>query len=383
MVYCMIQNSTKVALNTCFFGDCRIVLRALADNGVKVQTCVTSPPYFGLRDYGVAGQLGAEKTIPEFIANLVEVFSLVWDVLADDGVLWLNLGDSMLPNKSEAMVPHRVAMALMGAGWICRQTIVWAKPNPMPESVRDRCTKSHEYVFMLTKSPKYYYDHNAIKTPAKNPKDDLRRMAQQAAKNKSIPVGMVNGLRPTSDKQHGRSRRHAGFNDRWDAMSKEERQSLGANRRSVWTVATQPYKGNHFATFPEALIEPMILAATSASGHCPECGKGWTRITEQSTKFCSGYGAAGRTADEVNAGGEWAGKQHGDNLKLGPVIATTTIGWQPSCDHAHTPVPGVVLDPFFGSGTTGQVALRHRRKYIGIELNASYEELQTKRCAIV
>lgn len=232
-------------MNKIFYGDCREIMRRWAEQGVKAQVCVTSPPYFGLRDYGVGGQLGLEQTPDEYVQNMVEVFRCVKDVLADDGTLWLNIGDSYAGSgkgrnadgthqeggkqgtsrgtvegrlikthapdckpKDLIGIPWRVALALQADGWYLRQDIIWSKPNPMPESVRDRCTKAHEYIFLMSKSPRYYYDH-------------------EASKEDAVTGG-----------------------------------GLKRNRRSVWTVATKPYKGAHFAVFPPALIEPCILAGS-------------------------------------------------------------------------------------------------------------------------
>lgn len=248
-------------------GDCVQSMRGLPDGSVN--TCVTSPPYFGLRDYGHDGQIGLEQTPDEFVAKLVEVFREVRRVLRDDGTLWLNLGDSYaaqggaqvqgtkqakgsqegawggetrkppvgIKAKDLIGIPWRVAFALQADGWYLRQDIIWHKPNPMPESVRDRCTKSHEYLFMLSKSPRYYFDSEAMKEPAdpKNHRDSR-------------------GIRRTAPG----STDHSGF--------KNGRHYETRNRRSVWAVTTKPYKGAHFATFPPDLIEPCILAGCPAGG---------------------------------------------------------------------------------------------------------------------
>jgi len=247
-------------------GDVRETLRALPEK--TVQTCVTSPPYFGLRDYGVDGQIGLEPTPAEYVEQMVQVFREVRRVLRDDGTLWLNLGDSYtgsannggeasktmqgtqaatgknLPSKGGAGlkpkdligIPWRVAFALQAAGWYLRQDIIWHKPNPMPESVRDRCTKAHEYVFLLSKSERYFYDHEAVREP-----EVCGRMRGPALHRDTVSTNGNSGLaRRESD----------GFR----------------NRRSVWTVATRPYKAAHFATFPSALIEPCILAGAPFDG---------------------------------------------------------------------------------------------------------------------
>jgi DNA modification methylase len=347
-------------MNKIEFGDCRETMRKWAVAGIKAQTCVTSPPYYGLRDYGTAkweggdkncdhvgakvnplkvggftgerlrkeggsenekylsykklcpdcnavrvdSQIGIEETPEEYIKSMVEVFRCVWDVLEDDGTLWLNIGDSYAGNNSQASnngragfgnarervvnrtgeglktkdligIPWMLAFALRADGWYLRQDIIWHKPNPMPESVQDRCTKSHEYIFLLSKSSKYYYDIESIH-------------------EQSIYAGDDRGSR-------GDSRRGT------EANSMSGKTGEFRNKRSVWTVTTKPYEGAHFAVFPTDLIEPCILAGA--------------------------------------------------------------------------PVGAVVLDPFMGSGTTAQVAQTLGRKYLGCELNPAYQQLQNKRLA--
>ena len=340
--------------NNCIIGDCRDSMRRLLRDGGTgaVQTIVTSPPYWGLRDYGVAGQIGLEQTMHEYIANMVEVFGLCRELLADDGTLWLNLGDTYAnnrgyqvastlmngdaTNKAQACggrgmkaediglkpkdlcgIPWRIAFALQDAGWFLRQDIIWHKPNPMPESVRDRCTKAHEYMFLLSKSEKYYFDQEAIKEDCKNPEGDLRRLAQQKADNKSAPTSKKNGIRPRApgninppkgqkayEGGDKRQRTKAGLLD-YAKRAKSAPDIQKINKRSVWTIATEPYAGAHFATFPTALVEPCILA----------------------------------------------GSRPGD----------------------------IVFDPFLGSGTTAQVAQQLGRKWIGCEMNANYLVLQNDR----
>lgn len=320
-------------MNTCLFGDCRDSMRQLIANKVKVQMCVTSPPYFGLRDYGVDGQLGLESTPREYVSNMVEVFRLVRELLAKDGTCWVNIGDSYassgtmnpgghkglslakerydgIPRKEEndtrmngslktvnrtipenlkpkdlIGIPWRLAFALQDDGWYLRQDIIWSKPNPMPESVKDRCTKAHEYIFLLSKSERYYFDYEAIK---------------EQAITAGQPMKMADGW-DTAPGAHGsfhRSGREKGKKN--NSVQMETR-----NKRSVWEVATQPYSGAHYATFPPALIEPCILA----------------------------------------------GSRPGD----------------------------IVLDPFLGSGTTGEVSQNLGRRWIGCELNGGNSHLQHKR----
>lgn len=394
--------------NHCYLGDCRDVMRKLIADGVRVQCIVTSPPYFGLRDYGVDGQIGLEKTLPDFIATMVEVFDLALDLLADDGTLWLNLGDSYATNggspntasgqgvpvswtnraqknrtkpngaikpKDLMGVPWRVALALQDAGWYLRQDIIWSKPNPMPESVRDRCTKAHEYLFLLSKAERYYFDQDAILEPCSE--NTHARLAQNVAAQigseranggaktngnmKAVCRGGSENAKPDTDPLHDREpvllcgepdripdqvavrvpgninppkgqlayeagderhRTKAGLlayaekarkladagsgtknNDSFDAAMAI--MPTKRNKRSVWTIATESYSEAHFATFPQALVEPCILA----------------------------------------------GSRPGD----------------------------IVFDPFMGSGTTAQVAQRLGRKWLGSELNPEYLKLQAAR----
>jgi DNA modification methylase len=345
-------------MNKIEFGDCRETMRRWASEGIKAQTCVTSPPYYGLRDYGTGkwvggdencdhvesenkhggqradrnqegykkkykdickkcnavredGQIGLEETPEQYIEAMVEVFRCVWDVLEDDGTLWLNIGDSYCgtrskgdwvdpknPNgrngqsvsKTEKLegykskdligIPWMLAFALRADGWYLRQDIIWHKPNPMPESVQDRCTKAHEYIFLFSKKQHYHFDHEAIKEEGVIPAGTLAAKGSAERQNQKG----VNA-RPPEYKEYDGQR----------------------NKRSVWTVTTKPYEGAHFAVFPTDLIEPCILAGA--------------------------------------------------------------------------PAGSVVLDPFMGSGTTAQVAQDLGRKYLGCELNPAYQPLQNKRLA--
>jgi site-specific DNA-methyltransferase (adenine-specific) len=256
-------------------GDVRERLADLP--AASVQCCVTSPPYWGLRDYGTDGQLGLEPTPDAYVASMVAVFREVRRALRDDGTLWLNVGDSFSDKQLQG-VPWRLAFALQADGWYLRSDIIWNKPNPMPESVTDRPTKSHEYVFLLTKSARYFYDAEAIKEPAKD----------WGTRDRTNWRGKVNS--PAGPQTGCTNANHA---------------ASGRNARSVWTITTQPYPDAHFATFPEALPERCIKAGT----------------------------------------------------KLGDTV----------------------LDPFAGSGTTGQVAVQLGRSFVGIELNAAYADLARTR----
>lgn len=340
-------------MNRVIFGDCRETMRDLKAQGVRVQCCVTSPPYYGLRDYGHPGQIGLEKTPAEYVAALVEVFEVVRELLADDGVLWLNLGDSYandakwggssggkhvqalhgntgigrgkkdtgLKPKDLVGAPWRVAFALQEAGWYLRQDIIWHKPNPMPESVTDRCTKAHEYLFLLTKSERYFWDAEAMQERATgalpgNQTHKHTTALEEGDEKHRTKAGLV------AYAQRQRSKRDSFKRDDSKRAEVMPGQAVGThrpdreesdwdtgmrNRRSVWTVPTQPYAGAHFAVFPAALIEPCVLA----------------------------------------------GSRPGD----------------------------VVLDPFMGSGTTAQVAQALGRQWIGCELNTEYAPLQQARTA--
>ena len=338
-------------MNLIEFGDCRETMRRWAAEGIKAQTCVTSPPYYGLRDYGRSGQIGLEETPQMYVDAMVEVFRCVWDVLEDDGTLWLNIGDTYynyrgrtdafckqtvaktkqdLPthsptrnNKLEGLkgkdligIPWMLAFALRADGWYLRQDIIWHKPNPMPESVKDRCTKAHEYIFLLTKSDRYHFDSAAIEEPIQDVTAlRMLRGVSDTHKNVNGAPGQtkhsMNQPRPNVRKEFDSSMGGGGTSFVGHSGYKKADGTLmikpTRNKRSVWTVNTKPYKGAHFAVFPEELIEPCILAGA--------------------------------------------------------------------------PTDGIVLDPFMGSGTTAAMALRLGRQYLGCELNEDYKPLQEERIA--
>jgi len=414
-------------------GDCKETLRQLPDK--SVHTCITSPPYYGLRDYGTAeweggdpdcehsishftdpkkpnvdrpsrkpedrkvcnkcgairtdSQIGLEDTPEEFIENLVEVFREVKRVLRDDGTLWLNLGDTywggkgasgqISADKQEARtntistkhshvggskqtrptdrthgiikpkdligIPWMVALALRADGWYLRQDIIWQKPNPMPESVKDRCTKAHEYIFLLSKSKKYYYDHEAVKQRTQDTVQGKR--GQTTFRNKTESM-----LKDRTWEHH-----YSVFGKR--------------NRHSVWKVPVRPFKEAHFAVYPPELIEPCILAGTSAKGCCSECGEPYKRLIETKRP----------PTRQVNARDVPGQERHGSLgvERFDEPIKTTTIGWELSCDCNADIVPCTVLDPFGGSGTTAAVALKHQRQAILCELNEDYVDIQPLR----
>jgi DNA modification methylase len=307
-------------------GDCREVLRALPEKSIN--SCVTSPPYWNLRDYGVAGQIGLEKSPADYVSEMVAVFREVWRVLKDDGTLWLNIGDSYsggggyspeapsnqgnqyvtnggksrdyrgralaigLKPKDLVGIPWMLAFALRADGWYLRSDIIWHKPSPMPESVTDRPTKSHEYLFLLSKSERYYYDAEAIKEDGSGVSGgaSFGKVNLDGPGARRISAEDNARIRGT-DKQRGHGRRHAGFNDRWDAMERAEQISGKVNKRDVWTVCPANFPEAHFAVFPPKLIEPCILAGCPDGGLVldPFCGAGTTPfVCQQQAVGCVG-----------------------------------------------------------------------------------------------
>ena len=328
-------------------GDCAQVLAGLPAG--SVHCAVTSPPYLGQRDYGMPGQIGLEKSPAEYVDRLVAVFAELWRVLRDDGTLWVNLGDKYngcggaggdygpgglkegqpkypglrvagLKQKDLIGVPWRVAFALQAAGWYLRSEVTWCKLAPMPENVQDRPAQATEKMFLLSKRPRYYYDNVAVEQKAES-----RRPSWGERKAAGEP--MRQGY---SQNKEGRV-----------SSYKIKDESATRNLWNYWLVGPDPYDEAHFATYPPALVRPCILAGTSAAGVCPACGAPYVRI-EASADFRPGC----------------------------------------ACE-AGDPVPPVVLDPFNGSGTTGEVAVSLGRRYIGIDLNPSYLELAHKRIGAV
>lgn len=396
----------------------------LADN--SVQCVITSPPYYGLRSYLGSDdplkeqEIGLEQSPEEYVAKLVAVFREVKRVLRDDGTCWVNLGDSYsgsgngsndyrdkgssisknndkykgqrpgiiggLKPKDLIGIPWRVAFALQADGWWLRSDIIWAKPNPMPESVTDRCTKSHEYLFMLTKSPKYYYDAQAILEPAAY---DGRKDTKYKGGPKDMSIGQHERWSNTIDTKYadddfvsmggagtnwvGHSAYHG--SDGRELFQRDGDGQPARNKRTVWVINTQPTNYAHFATFPEKLVEPCIKAGTSERGCCPKCGKPWQRVTEKQSSTPQ------RT-------GDWkaTGENHRNDIdRKGGFYDSESIttGWLPGCEcDAGEPVPCIVFDPFAGSGTVERVAIRLRRWSIGTELNYQYiREIATRRTA--
>jgi len=434
--------STDGAL-TIYHGDAAQVLSEMPDG--SVQTCVTSPPYWGLRDYGTAKweggdpecdhrqatirtrrnlaaaanacdggsrkaedrsdfgalglpyrdtcgkcgatridkQIGLEESPEEYVANMVEIFRGVRRVLRDDGTVWLNLGDSYagsmkgmgangkayggekqqtntgsigigrpdwsgtsLKPKDLCMIPARVALALQADGWWLRSDIIWAKTNPMPESVRDRPTNSHEHIFLLAKSARYWYDADAIRE------------------------GCISD-HPAGNKERMGSRGRIG-EEGWSLSNEKSLPAAGRNKRNVWTVNTQPFPGAHFAVFSEKLIEPCVLAG-SAARSCAECGAAWERVTQTEHKP-----HPNRYSKQADAG-QFDGQGYTETGGLGQAIETQTIGFRPTCDCDADTRPSLVLDPFGGAGTTLLCAYHQGRRAVMCELSEEYCELAKKR----
>ncbi len=363
--------------------------------------------HFCLRCRAWRGELGLEPTPELYVRHIAETFQEVRRVLRQDGTLWLVLGDSyagswgnqgrrkgrgtqrpingpsiqnlepyptrkhstgswvnghpVLKPKDLIGIPWRIALTLQADGWYLRSDIIWAKPNPMPESVTDRPTRSHEYVFLLTKNPRYYYDAEAIKEPVS-----------------------LKTLSARTTPRRGTRKESAGKRQKlW-----MERRGRGyplptRNKRSVWTIATQPYREAHFATYPTTLIEPCIRAGTSGRGCCPRCGAPWRRVVLKTSVRPIDY-----RGKWIVAGGQASGRRMLANVRArrdageahdNPFPPPKTLGWLPACTHGNNPVPCTVLDPFCGSGTTGVVALRLGRRFVGVELNPQYVEMARRR----
>lgn len=396
-------------------GDVLERLREMPDE--SVQCVVTSPPYWGLRDYGTEGMIGLEPTLAEHLAKLVEVFDEVRRVLRSDGTLWLNYGDSYagsparigygdqqkegaywkdangidpgngkrlpvkrgLATKQRFLMPARVALALQDSGWWVRSEIVWAKGlsfcptyagSCMPSSVTDRPTDSHEMLYLLSKAPRYFYDADAVREAHST---TPRRAIDASPQDKYGPSGRLNN-----------TRRGNTLADAYGGGPPGN--PAGRNLRTVWTINPQGYKEAHFATFPETLVRPCVKAGTSEHGACSECGAPWRRViaahqggsTGQSWHDHSQDAESGNVKNDLGGNVEYATYRRGK-----------TVGWEPACAHAthyagswkpHRPLsPCVVLDPFSGSGTTGVVAVKHGRSYLGIELNPEYAAMSRKR----
>jgi len=357
----------------------------------SVHCIVTSPPYYGLRDYGVSDQIGLEPSPDEFVQSMVLVGRELWRVLRDDGTWWLNFGDSYagsgnvaatgnLKPKDLIGIPWMVAFALRAEGWYLRSDIIWHKPNPMPESVTDRPTKAHEYIFLLTKNAKYYYDQEATLQPT-SPNTHLR-VSQDVANQ--IGSERANGGRKTNGPMKAviRTPKQAPTgariknNQSWNASTALP--VIQRNMHSVWTVTTKSYSGAHYATFPPDLIEPCILAGTSEKGVCPKCGAPWERMVNKS--FTDHDGIAETGYEVKSNAGRLALLRQAARKKGGEYYCNkTTVGWQPICDCGiEETIPATVLDPFVGSGTTLMVARKHGRNGVGLDLSFEYLNINAR-----
>lgn len=372
----LLSAHSVTSLDVVHHADALAWLRGAPSNWLNA--VVTSPPYYGLRDYSALGQLGLEDTPEQYVARLVAVFREIRRVLRDDGVVWLNLGDSYanddkwggstggkhvdalhgdtsvgrgrkttgLAPKNLIGIPWRVAFALQDDGWILRSDVIWHKPNPMPESVTDRPTKAHEYVFLLTKSERYFYDADAVREPH-------ARLWDETNGGNLQPVG--------SHKANG------AFRERGGAYPLPN--PAGRNRRTVWTVPTEPKPFAHFAMFPQALVEPMVLAGCPAQV-CSACGAPYERVVEREPMEI-------RPSGRADMMGEYGRTCTSGTMTKPPVLRT--LGFEPTCSCAADTRPGIVFDPFMGSGTTALVAQRLGRHYIGTDINREYVELARTR----
>lgn len=377
-------------------GDALAVLRTLPSD--SVQACVTSPPYWKLRNYGVEGQAGLEGSPREYVAALVDVFREVRRVLRPDGAMWLNLGDTYasgggagwqgkngkladrdrpprtagrtagdgIKPKDLVGIPWEVAFALRSDGWWLRRDQIWRKPNPRPESQKDRPTTSHEYVFLLTKSEDYFYDEFAI--------------AEDATERDPGNVAPVKG---SGDEQ---------FRVRAN-LHKMTAQST-RTARSVWTIATQPFRGEHFAVMPQELARLCIVSITSDHGCCPMCGAPWRRVVQKgevdrARQIRCGSDADGQYHGQAQKDFAGAGAEDASALKsriLAGMVVKSTAGWRRPCKcqlpvsgAIPEPIPCTVLDPFAGAGTTGVVAVRHGRSFVGSEINPKFAAMARRR----
>ena len=304
-------------------------------------------------------QIGLENDPQTYIENLVRVFGQVYRVLRDDGTFWLNIADTRR-DSNLCGIPHRLVFALQDFGWVWRDEIIWHAPNKMPESVRNRCTKSHEFLFMFSKGPKYYYDQHAIRERATSGTDlGLLRSRIQDATGK-----VAGSITPTIKK-----RQEAGID------SRTANPAGYANKRSVWIIPTEPNREMHFAAFPRKLVLPCILAGTSAKGCCPKCGAPYRRMLERG-EYSKIHTTSKRRAPEINPHNQSSVM----NCQGGGYWPKKTIGWEPGCEcGAGEPVPCTVGDCFGGTGTTAAVAIQHGRRAVTMDLNPEYIAIINRR----
>jgi site-specific DNA-methyltransferase (adenine-specific) len=325
-------------LNQVLVGDVRSKLAELPD--AAVDCIITSPPYFALRDYGHEAQIGAEATVEDWAASIASVCAELWRVLTPTGSLWLNLGDGYARHPTEGthkksllLGPQRVALRLTRAGWLLRNQVIWAKKNPMPSSVTDRLTTTHEFVYFFTKQARYYFDLDTIREPAVGSAHTSRTARTTYPPREAVPL-LGGGTSSRVDLNQGLAGLKAAGRDS---------HPLGKNPGDVWPLATASYRGAHFATFPVDLVRRPLLA-TCPEKVCTACGQPWRRVA--------------KVID-------------GRRLATGPLRA--------DCNCRAAPRRGTVLDPFLGSGTVAVAAEEHGRDWIGIELNPAYAELAEQR----
>jgi DNA modification methylase len=417
-------------LNSIAHGHALELSRRLPDN--SIDAIITSPPYFGLRDYGLppahwsavtfapmAGlpeitipeqeaSLGLEADLWAYVGHLVALFRELRRALKGTGSCWLNLGDSYAANrgyqvsptkwqaldfagsnsgkvpaglkpKDLMLIPHRVALALQADGWYLRSDIPWLKRNGMPGSQQDRPTVAKEYWFLLSKSPKYYFDLESIKMPtADSSKARLAQdVANQVGTTRANGGAKTNGnLKAVGDPDLRARRDSDWFFDSLRAILDDNAQILLTSEDGdplALTVNPVGYKAAHFATFPAALVTPLVLASTSERGVCPECGKPWVRVVEKKTAETT------RPRPFAHSGND----DRNDTGRIYEESVSITTGWQPTCAHGDLePTPAVILDPFIGSGTVAREAARNRRCYLGFELNEDYLGLAEDRATV-
>lgn len=383
-------------------------LKMLPDN--SVHCVITSPPYYGLRDYRIEGQIGLEKTPEEYIEKMVEVFRGVRRVLHPSGTLWLNFGDSYFTSapgnagkhgtgkigdglykrkwdrqlghgetkeiwkrfegyksKNLLMMPFRVAMALQKDGWYLRSVMPWVKRNSMPESVTDRPSTSLEYVFLMAKNQKYFWDAEAIKIKSIRG-GEIPKGNKHGRGEFGVNAGWAGGEVPPS-----RNFRNSDFFfQSWQGLWVE-------GEAAAFIVNPKGFKEAHFATFPEKLVEPCVKAGTSEKGCCPDCGEPWIREIERGKPIPTGHGGNKRYTEHIRIGrGEKSTEK--SVMTTGAISPIKTLGWKQNCKcEPKEPIPAICLDPFMGSGTVAVVAKKLGRNYIGIELNPKYVEMAEER----
>ena len=366
----------------------------LADE--SVHCCMFSPPYWGLRVYdgcpetdwadGWRGCLGLEPGVDLFIEHMMAVMSEVWRVLRADGTCWVNLGDSygggkmtedtagegghwsdlngkkdrlcqQVKRKDLCLVPFRFALAAQAAGWWVRSDLIWSKPNPMPESCTDRPSRAHEYVFLLSKRARYFYDGEAIR----------ENYAPASIERANYQVNKIGGSMETGQMQVA---------SRGERTECPKPNASGRNARDVWSIPTQSYSGAHFATWPERLVERMILAGTSAKGVCEHCGAPWVRVIDKRFEAQEDVSPERgvRATESLDGSSGWAGSPRGATI-------SKATGWRAGCDCADNCGSGraVVLDPFCGSGTTVAVANRMGRCGVGLDISGKYLDEQARK----